>query len=31
MPNFNLKSPFVWAVAGVALWWFMRKPCDCNK
>jgi hypothetical protein len=31
MPNINFKSPIVWAVAGVALWWFMRKPCDCNK
>lgn len=31
MPDINFKSPMVWAAAGLALWWFLKKPCNCQK
>lgn len=31
MNMINFKSPIVWAVAGLALWMYTRKPCDCKK
>ena len=29
--NALLKHKYLWAIAGVALWWYTRKPCACNK
>ena len=31
MNMINFKSPMVWAVAGLALWLYTRKSCDCKK
>jgi hypothetical protein len=32
MHNLNLKSPMVWAIAGLALWMYHRHmSCDCKK